>query len=87
MAEDPMRGIAGMNEAQLVAEAQAGLRGQGASVEMMRRLKEALERELHAANELSGKIHRLNQALLLYTIALAVMAAFQFGAWMRDIIR
>ena len=46
-----------------------------------------IERELQAVNELSGKIHRLNQALLWYTIALAVMAAFQFGAWIRDITR
>jgi hypothetical protein len=82
-----MSGIEGMNDDQLVAEAQAGLRGQGASVEMMRRLKSTLERELHTANELSGKIHRLNQALLWYTIALAVMAAFQFGAWIRDVTR
>lgn len=42
---------------------------------MMRRLKSMLERELHAANELSGKIHRLNQALLWYTIALGLLAA------------
>ena len=82
-----MGGIDGMNDEQLVAEAQAGLRGQGASVEMMMRLKAMIERELHAANELSGKIHRLNQALLWYTIALAVMAAFQFGGWIRDITR
>jgi hypothetical protein len=80
-----MGDIDGMNDEQLVAEAQAGLRGQGANVEMMRRLKGMLERELHAANELSGKIHRLNQALLWYTIALGLLAAFQFGAWIRDI--
>jgi hypothetical protein len=76
-----------MTDEQLVADAHAGLRREGASVEIMRRLKGMLERELHAANELSGKIHRLNQALLWYTIALAVMAAFQFGAWIRDITR
>ena len=34
-----MGDIDGMNDEQLVAEAQAGLRGQGANVEMMRRLK------------------------------------------------
>ena len=82
-----MGGIDGMNDEQLVAEAQAGLRGQGASVEIMRRLEAMIERESQAANELSGKIHRLNQALQWYTIALAVMAAFQFGAWIRDITR
>ena len=76
-----------MSDEQLVAEALAGLRGQGASVEMMRRLKAMIEHELQAANELSRKINGLNQALLWYTIALAVMAAFQFGAWIRDITR
>jgi hypothetical protein len=82
-----MGGIDGMSDEQLVAEAQAGLRGQGASVEMMRRLKAMIEHELQAANELSRKINGLNQALLWYTIALAVMAAFQFGAWIRDVTR
>jgi len=76
-----------MSDEQLVAEALAGLRGQGASVEMMRRLKAMIEHELQAANELSRKINGLNQALLWYTIALAVMAAFQFGAWIRDVTR
>jgi len=82
-----MGGIDGMSDEQLVAEALAGLRGQGASVEMMRRLKAMIEHELQAANELSRKINGLNQALLWYTIALAVMAAFQFGAWIRDVTR
>jgi hypothetical protein len=57
------------------------------AVEMVRRLTDMIERELHAAHELSAKVHRLNQALLWYTIALAVMAAFQFGEWIRDITR
>ena len=82
-----MGGIPEMNDEQLVAEAQTGLRGQGANVEMMRRLKGILEAEMRVANELSAKIHRLNQSLLWYTIAIAMMAAFQFGAWIRDIIR
>jgi hypothetical protein len=82
-----MGGIPEMNDEQLVAEAQTGLRGQGANVEMMRRLKGILEAEMRVANELSAKIHRLNQSLLWYTIAIAIMAAFQFGAWIRDIIR
>ncbi len=82
-----MGGIPEMNDEQLVAEAQTGLRGQGANVEMMRRLKGILEAEMRVANELSAKIHRLNQSLLWYTIAIAMMAAFQLGAWIRDIIR
>lgn len=50
-------------------------------------LKDAIKAELVAANELSGKIHRLNQSLLWFTIAVGLLAAFQFGAWLRDITR
>jgi len=57
------------------------------SIEMMRRLKDALREEMQAANALSAKIHRLNQSLLWYTVALALLAAFQFGACLRDAIR
>jgi hypothetical protein len=57
------------------------------SVEMMRRLKETLEAEMRAANTLSEKIHRLNLSLLAYTIAIAAIAAFQFGAWLWDLTR
>jgi len=80
--------FANLSDAQLVSCAHSGGVAQGAFiVETMLRLKGVLEREMHAANELSGKIRGLNQALLWYTIALAVMAAFQFGAWIRDITR
>jgi hypothetical protein len=78
--------FANLSDGQLVSNAYA-TQGGPYLAEMMRRLKIVLEREMHAANELSGKIHRLNRALLWYTIALAVMAAFQFGAWIREITR
>jgi hypothetical protein len=54
---------------------------------MMRRLKDTLEAEMRAASALSDKIHRLNLSLLLYTIAIALMAAFQFGACLWDLTR
>lgn len=57
------------------------------AVEMMRRLKETLESEMRVANELSTKIHGLNWALFWYTIALGLISAFQFGAWLRDMTR
>ena len=53
---------------------------------MTRRLKDTLERQMSAANELSWKIHLLSRALLYYTVALAFLAAFQFGAWLRDLM-
>ena len=56
-------------------------------MEMMRRLKDTLEAEMRVANELAAKIHSLNWALLWYTVALGLMAAFQFGAWLRDVTR
>jgi hypothetical protein len=72
----------------LVGTARVSGATQGAYLaEMMRRLKVVLEREMHAANELSGKIHTLNWAMFWYTVALGLLAAFQFGAWVRDITR
>jgi hypothetical protein len=80
--------LANANDDKLVSGAWGAGATQGAYVvEMMRRLKGVLENEMRVANELSGKIHRLNQALLWYTVAIALMAAFQFGAWIRDLIR
>jgi hypothetical protein len=55
--------------------------------EVLFRTRDALNAEMRAANTLTTKIGNLNQALLWYTIALAVMAAFQFGAWIREITR
>ncbi len=80
--------LANASDNELVSGAWGAGATQGAYLaEMMRRLKAVLEHEMRAANELSGKIHLLNQALLWYTIALAVMAAFQFGAWLKEITR
>lgn len=58
-----------------------------AFAELIVGLKEAIKAELLAANELTGKIHRLNQALLWFTIVLGLLTAFQFGAWLRDVTR
>ena len=55
--------------------------------EVLFRTRDALNAEMRAANGLAAKIHNLNLALLCYTVALALMAAFQFGAWLRDVIR
>ncbi len=77
--------LATVSDAKLVMNAHGS---DGAwEVEMMRRLKDTLEAEMRVANELSTKIHSLNRSLLWYTVALALMAAFQFGAWLRDITR
>jgi hypothetical protein len=83
MAEDKI--FAAQSDDHLVRN--AFTRGGGEAVEMMRRLKDTLEAEMRAANALSAKIHGLNQALLWYTIAIAIMAAFQFGAWIKDLTR
>ncbi len=77
--------LANVSDAKLVANAFSG--GGAWEVEMMRRLKDTLDAEMRVANELSAKIHRLNRSLLWYTVALALMAAFQFGALLRDITR
>jgi hypothetical protein len=55
--------------------------------EVLFRTRDALNAEMRAANALTTKIHNLNLALLWYTVALALMAAFQFGAWVRDLTR
>jgi len=55
--------------------------------EVLFRTRDALNTEMRAANALATKIHNLNLALLWYTVALALMAAFQFGAWVRDLTR
>lgn len=55
--------------------------------EVLFRTRDALNAEMRAANMLATKIRNLNGALLWYTVALALMAAFQFGAWVRDITR
>jgi hypothetical protein len=71
----------------IVGNARISGAAQGAyGVEMMRRLKGVLEGEMQAANELSGKIHRLNQSLLGYTVAMALMAAFQLGILLWEIV-
>jgi len=56
---------------ELSDEAQTGLRGQGAVVEMMRRLKDSIIEQVRSTN-------RLNMALLWFTIAIFVLAAVQF---------
>jgi hypothetical protein len=58
-----------------------------AFAELIVGLKEAVKAELLVANELTGKIHRLNQSLLWFTIVLGLLTAFQFGAWLRDVTR
>jgi hypothetical protein len=55
---------------QLAEEAQTGLRGQGATVEMMRRLRDALVEHLRATN-------RLTAWLTVFTIVLLVVSVFQ----------
>jgi hypothetical protein len=77
-----------LSDSQLVSGAHTGGVAQGAFiVETMLRLKGVLEREMQVANELSGKIHALNWALFLYTVALGLISAFQFGWWIRGISR
>jgi hypothetical protein len=55
--------------------------------EVLFRTRDALNAEMRTTNTLTTRIHNLNVALLWYTVALAMMAAFQFGAWIRDVVR
>ena len=61
-----------LTDNELADEAQQGLRGQGATVEMMRRLKEAGARQLAASETLTRWIAWL-------TFALAVFGAIQLA--------
>jgi hypothetical protein len=84
---DDVNPWAHLSDAELVRRASQGPLDAGQySIEMTRRLKDTLERQMSAANELSWKIHLLSRALLYYTVALAFLAAFQFGAWLRDLM-
>ena len=62
--------FADRTDADLVTEAQLGLRGQGASVESMRRLRIAVERQSRASGRLTWAII----ALMVVQILLAVVA-------------
>lgn len=64
---DPFRQ---MTDYDLANEAQSGLRGQGAVVESMRRLREAIAQS-------EGSTTRLNTSILRYTIALFLVAIIQ----------
>lgn len=55
---------------ELVDEAQTGLRGQGAVVEAMNRLKNAVIEQSESTN-------KLNMRLLYFTIAIFVLTALQ----------
>ena len=57
---------------ELAEKAEAGLAGQGATVEMMRRLRETLR-------ESDDGLQRLNGRLLWYTAAILVLAILQVG--------
>lgn len=55
---------------ELIDEAQTGMRGQGAVVEAMNRLKDSV-------TEQSGSTNKLNARLLYFTIAIFVLTALQ----------
>jgi hypothetical protein len=57
-------------ETELIAEAQTGVRGQGANIEMMRRLKDSLEK-------LDASTTRYNKILIALTIAIGILTAAQ----------
>jgi len=55
---------------ELVAEANAGLRGQRAGVEMMRRLRGTIETLNQNLSTLLTAIHKVETRLLWYTVAI-----------------
>ena len=59
-----------VSDRELAEEAQTGLRGQGAVVEMMRRLKNTIVEQTRSTN-------RLNKFLLWFTIAITLLTAVQ----------
>ncbi len=60
---------------ELVDEAQTGLRGQGAAVEMTRRLRDSLVKQLKATNRLTKWIRVLTFSLLVITAVIAWLTA------------
>jgi hypothetical protein len=62
---------------QLVSAANAGLGGQGAGVEMMRRLRVSITEQYKATTELNEKLLQLNRLLLYFTIGLYFIGGVQ----------
>lgn len=80
--------LAAQSDSQLVFNAFASGATQGAfAVEMMRRLKDSLERHEKASADLGNKIWWLNFLLLVFTIAIFVPTSILAWATLRAIAR
>ena len=64
--------LSNYTDRELAEKAEAGLAGQGATVEMMHHLRETLR-------ESDDGLQRLNRRLLWYTLAILFVAIFQAG--------
>jgi hypothetical protein len=67
------------SDAELASNAELGLRGQGAVVEMMRRLRQTLQ-------ETSGAADKLNKRLLYYSVAIFFVALLQLAVFVWSIV-
>ncbi len=70
-----------MSDDDLVNEADTGLRGQGAPVEMMRRLRNALVDQLESTTRLTKRITWLTYVLVVLTVVIVGLTAGQYGVW------
>ncbi len=68
------------SDSDLVEEAQTGLRGQGAVVEMMARLKNAIIEQDHSTK-------KLNTILLYFTIAAFILSIIQIVLLIIEVYR
>ncbi len=85
MADNP---VAAQSDSQLVSSAFASGATQGAyAVEMMRRLKDSLERHEKASANLGNKIWWLNVWLLVFTIAIFGLTSVLAWATLRAVVR
>ena len=82
MDEDDRRLI---QEAQMVAGGGDDWLSRRAFAQLLIKLKDTLIAQNESAAALGTRIENLNRWLLYYTVAMALMAAFQIGGWIYEI--
>ncbi len=75
MSEDEV--IQKARRAELASRAERGIAGQGAIVEIVGELIEALETQQQSTNKLTDRIRRLNVWLLLVTVVIGALTLVQ----------
>ena len=66
-----------LSDDQLTTDADIGLRGQGALVEMMRRLKDAIDKLERTSSDQQQKIFWLTLGITLLTVFLGIVASLE----------